>query len=108
MVNTTLTYYKGADRENITITNLKDDDIFSAYDASWADTTNTTVEIVDESDLDTVVTTVSGADVVSVDTTTLVITSSSLSAINRGKYIARIKLGDGTDTWEGRFELRVK
>lgn len=107
MVKTVLTYYKGRDKENITVTNLIDDGKYSAYDASWADTTNTTIVISDESDIDTALVTVSGSNVVSVSATTIVFKSTALSSLARGLYVAKVIPGDGTDTWEGRFEMRV-
>jgi len=107
MVNSILNYYKGRTRGNITLTNLINDGKFTAYDASWADTTNTTVVISEESAPTVATLTVSGSDVVSVGTTTIVIKASSLSSLSAGKYIMKILPSDGTDTDEGRCELRV-
>ena len=54
-MTTVLKYYKGRTKDNVTITTLVNDGKFSSYDPSWADTTNTTIVIADESAIDTAI-----------------------------------------------------
>jgi hypothetical protein len=108
MVNQTVEYYKGTTYGNITLTNLKNNPQFSPYSAAWADTTNTTIKIVEESAIDDALVTISGTDIVSIGATTCVFKKSSLATLDRGFYLIRIFPGNGTLIDELRAELKVK
>lgn len=102
-----LEYSFGVTKGNITVTNKLDDGTGSAYDASWANTTNTTIKIVEEYDYTIVADTLVSADLVSISSTQLIFKKSALSAIPRGLYVARILYSDGTDTEELRYTLKI-
>jgi hypothetical protein len=107
MVQTVLVYHKGATQGSITINTVTNDRKFTDYDPSWADTGNTQIKVFQESDLDTTVLTISGSDIETVGTNSIDFKKSSLSTLNRDNYIVKVIPGDGTDTDEGRFEMRV-
>lgn len=92
MTTSTLSVYKGEALEDITI--LTQDSLSAGVDVSWADSTNSKIEIKDKK-AGTVLQTLTGTDLLTFTTTTITCKGDKFYILSNGHYFAKVIAKNG-------------